>query len=40
MKTQKKQLQKAITLDPRVIRNYHELALVELELGHKKRPWF
>ncbi|RTY37416.1 hypothetical protein EKD00_01440 [Chlorobium phaeovibrioides] len=29
-------LKKAITLDPRVIRNYHELALVELELGHKK----
>ncbi|MDP8305517.1 MAG: hypothetical protein RAO75_03205 [Candidatus Chlorobium antarcticum] len=32
----KEALQKAITLDPRVIRNYHELALVELELGHKK----
>lgn len=28
---------KAITLDPRVIRNYHELALVELEMGNRKR---
>ncbi|TCD48385.1 hypothetical protein [Chlorobium sp. N1] len=27
---------KAITLDPRVIRNYHELALVELEMGNRK----
>ncbi|NQU45884.1 MAG: hypothetical protein HQ516_02385, partial [Chlorobium sp.] len=36
-KDAKDALQKAITLDPRVIRNYHELALVELELGHKKK---
>ncbi|ABB23795.1 tetratricopeptide repeat protein [Pelodictyon luteolum] len=28
---------KAITLDPRVIRNYHELALVELEMGNRKK---